>query len=125
MIDDLHAFCALVSVQTMNGGRGIGLTVAKEPTSITLDPESELERARDESNGGPVVEPRGGTRFRVIREADDPWATYDSAKLRAGLKKVVGHLSPEEGDLTIESIYRGREKVPAPHPPESVLVDSD
>jgi hypothetical protein len=46
----------------------------------------------------------------VIREAQDPWATYDPAKLRAGLKKVAGLLSPEEGDRIIEMIYRGREE---------------
>jgi hypothetical protein len=46
----------------------------------------------------------------VIREAEDPWATYDPAKLRAGLKKVAGLLSPEEGDHIIETIYRGREE---------------
>jgi hypothetical protein len=40
----------------------------------------------------------------VIREADDPWATYEPAKLRAGL------LSPEKGDWIFETIYRGREE---------------
>jgi len=36
----------------------------------------------------------GGSRFRVIRESDDPWATYDPARLRAGLQKVAGLLIP-------------------------------
>jgi hypothetical protein len=84
--------------------------MTKEPFTITIDPDSELGRALDETNGEPVVLLRGGTRFRVIREAEDPWATYDPAKLRAGLKKVAGLLSPEEGDRIIETIYRGREE---------------
>ena len=53
---------------------------------------------------------RGTSRFRVTREADDPWAHYDPAKLRAGLQKVAGLLTPEEGDRIIEAIYRGREE---------------
>jgi hypothetical protein len=46
----------------------------------------------------------------VNREADDPWSTYEPAKLRAGLKKVAGLLSLEEGDRIFETIYRGREE---------------
>jgi hypothetical protein len=84
--------------------------MSKEPLTITIDPDSELGRALDKTAGEPVVLLRGGTRFRVIREADDPWANYDPAKLRAGLKKVAGLLSPEEGDRIIETIYRGREE---------------
>ena len=84
--------------------------MTKEPFTITIDPDSELGRALEDTNGEPVVLLRGGTRFRVIREVEDPWATYDPAKLRAGLKKVAGLLSPEEGDRIIETIYRGREE---------------
>jgi hypothetical protein len=84
--------------------------MTKEPFTITIDPDSELGRALDETNGEPVVLLRGGTRFRVIREADDPWSTYEPARLRAGLKKVAGLLSPEEGDRIFETIYRGREE---------------
>jgi hypothetical protein len=78
--------------------------------TITIAPDSELARALDAGDAEPVVVLHGGNRFRVIRESDDPWATYDPAKLRAGLKKVAGLLSPEEGDRIIESIYRGREE---------------
>jgi hypothetical protein len=60
--------------------------------------------------GDPFLLRRGAARFRVIREADDPWATYDPARLRAGLERVAGLLSPEEGDCIIEEIYRGREE---------------
>ena len=84
--------------------------MSKEPLTITIDPDSELGRALDESADEPVVLVRGGSRFRVTRETDDPWAHYDPAKLRAGLKKVAGLLSPEEGDRITEAIYRGREE---------------
>jgi hypothetical protein len=84
--------------------------MAKAPLTITIDPNSELGRALDDAEGEPVVLLRGAARFRVIREADDPWATYDPARLRAGLERVAGLLSPEEGDRIIEEIYRGREE---------------
>ena len=86
------------------------LSMAKEPLTITIDPDSELGHALDKTDGRPVVLLRGGNRFRVTRDVDDPWAHYDPAKLRAGLKKVAGLLSPEEGDRIIETIYRGREE---------------
>jgi hypothetical protein len=84
--------------------------MTKEPLTITIDPDSELGRALDETTDDPVVLLRGTARFRVTREAADPWANYDPAKVRAGLKKVAGLLSPEEGDRIIEGIYRGREE---------------
>ena len=84
--------------------------MAKEPLTITIDPDSELGRALDETPDEPVVLVRGTSRFRVTREVDDAWARYDPAKLRAGLKKVAGLLTPEDGDRIIETIYRGREE---------------
>jgi hypothetical protein len=78
--------------------------------TITVDPDSELGRALDAANGNPIVLVRDGVRFRVTRDPDDPWASYDPEKLRAGQKKVAGLLTPEEGDRNIETIYRGREE---------------
>jgi hypothetical protein len=46
----------------------------------------------------------------VIREVDEPWSTFEPAKLKAGLKKVAGLLSSEDGDRVFETIYRGREE---------------
>lgn len=84
--------------------------MSKAPLTITIDSDSELGRALDEPADEPVVLVRGKARFRVIRETDDPWAHYNPEKVRAGLKKVAGLLTPEEGDRIIETIYRGREE---------------
>lgn len=78
--------------------------------TITISPDSDLARAIDEGVAESVVLVHGGNRFRVVREGADPWATYDPSRLRAGLKKVAGLLSPEEGERIIEAIYRGREE---------------
>lgn len=84
--------------------------MTKEPLTITIDPDSELGRALDDSDGALVILERGGTRFRVTRDPDDPWAQYDPEKVRAGLRKFAGMLTPEEGERIKEMIYRGREE---------------
>lgn len=84
--------------------------MAKEPLTITIDPDSELGRALDDSADEPVILIRDGTRFRVTRESDDPWANYDPESVREGLREIAGILSPEEGERMKELIYRGREE---------------
>ena len=84
--------------------------MASEPLTITVDPDSDLGRALEHSDDSPIIPVRDGARFRVTRDPDDPWANYDPEKVREGLKKVAGLLSPEEGDRIIEAIYRGREE---------------
>jgi hypothetical protein len=84
--------------------------MAKEPLTIVIDPDSELGRALDETDGEPVVLLRNGTRFRVTRDPDDPWANYDPEKVRDGLRKFAGMLTREEGERIKELIYRGREE---------------
>ena len=90
--------------------KGNAVALTKEPLTITIDPDSELGRALDETNEKPVVLLRGGKRFRVTPDPDDPWANYDPEKVREGLKKVAGLLTPEEAERIIEGIYRGREE---------------
>jgi hypothetical protein len=93
-----------------DAGRGAMTTMAKAPVTITIDPDSELGRALDESIDEPVVLQRGTTRFRVIRDPDDPWAQYDPDKIRAALRTYAGMITPEEADRIKEGIYRGREE---------------
>jgi hypothetical protein len=87
-----------------------------EPLTITIDPESELGRILEEHSDEPIVLLQGTSRFRVFREGvdpqanEDPWANYDPEKVREGLRKVAGLLSPEEGERMKELIYRGREE---------------
>jgi hypothetical protein len=84
--------------------------MTKDSLTITVDPDSELGRALDDTDGSPVVLERNGVRFRVTRDPDDPWAGYDPEKVRAGLRKFAGMLTPEEGERIKETIYRGREE---------------
>jgi hypothetical protein len=86
------------------------LATTKEPLTITIDPDSELGRALDEKDDRPIVLLRNGARFRVMREPDDPWSAYDPEKVRAGLRRFAGMLTPEEGERIKEAIYRGCEE---------------
>jgi hypothetical protein len=84
--------------------------MAKEPLTITIDPDSELGRALDETDGDPVVLVRGSARFRVTRDPDDPWASYDPDSVLEALHEIAGTLSADEGARMKELIYRGREE---------------
>jgi hypothetical protein len=84
--------------------------MGKEPLTITIDPDSELGRALDQTAGEPIVLLRNGTRFRVTLDADDPWANYDPESVLEGLHEIAGTLSPEEGERMKELIHRGREE---------------
>jgi hypothetical protein len=84
--------------------------MAKEPLTITIDPDSELGRALDQTGEVPIVLLRNGTRFRVTRDADDPWANYDPERVLEGLHEIAGTLSPAEGERMKDLIYRGREE---------------
>lgn len=83
---------------------------ARKPPLIHLDPESELARSLAAADDEPVLLESNGVRFRVIRIDDDPWAGYDPERVRAGLRKFAGMISPEEADRIKDLIYRGREE---------------
>ncbi len=83
--------------------------MANEPLTINVDPDSALARALDDAEA-PVVLERNGVRYRVSPETDDPWATYDPAKLRASLRRAAGTITPEEGERLKADLYRGREE---------------
>jgi hypothetical protein len=44
----------------------------------------------DEAEGEPVVLLPGASRFRVTRDPDDPWATYDPEAVLEGLCEIAG-----------------------------------
>jgi hypothetical protein len=84
--------------------------MATATRTITIDPESELGKALAEAKDTPVVLALDGLRFRVSRSDEDLWANYDPVRVREGLRKFAGTISPEEGERIKELIYRGREE---------------
>jgi hypothetical protein len=86
------------------------MSTAKAPRTITIDPDSELGRALEEPDEPSIVLVRDGRRYRVIRDAEDPWANYDPERVLEGLQEIAGTLSPAEGERMKELIYHGREE---------------
>ncbi len=80
------------------------------PKTIKVTPETSVGSLLDEAAAAPVVLETNGTRYRLVREPDDPWAGYDPERVREGLRRFAGTLSPEEGERIKRLIYRGREE---------------
>lgn len=80
--------------------------MTSQSRTITVEPESELARALDEA--AVIVLERNGVRYRLSREDDDPWANYDPAKVRAGLRRFAGLISREDAERLKADIYRAR-----------------
>lgn len=84
--------------------------MAATARTITIDPESELGKTLAEADGKPVFVVCDGVRFRVSRAEPDPWSDYDPEKVRDGLRKYAGIISPEDGERIKAMIYQGREE---------------
>lgn len=61
-----------------------------EPKVIPVDPESELGHILDEAAAGDVILDKAGMRFRLIRQADDPFANYDPERALAAFERAAG-----------------------------------
>ena len=84
--------------------------MASEPTTITVEAGSEIDRLLDEAAGGPVRLVRNGERFRLVREDDDIWTSYDPERAIAGRRAAAGSWSKADADRLKEYIYRAREE---------------
>ncbi|GIW03749.1 MAG: hypothetical protein KatS3mg059_0369 [Thermomicrobiales bacterium] len=76
---------------------------------IHVTPETKLGDLLDEAESIPVRVERGGVIYLLIREADDPWASYDPERLRAKVRQYSGILTLGEGDRLKAQIYHARE----------------
>jgi hypothetical protein len=56
--------------------------MASEPKTIEVKPGGELDRVLNEAQETPVRLVRGDDRFRLDRESDDIWESYDPALAR-------------------------------------------
>ncbi len=84
--------------------------MASEPTTITVEAGSELDRLLDEAAGGPVRLVRNADRFRLVREDDDIWAGYDPERARAGMRAAAGKWSDLDAEALKAYISLAREE---------------
>ncbi len=79
--------------------------MANEPLTIKVDPDSELARALKAADE-PVHLDVSGVVYRVSRENEDLWAGYDPAKVRAGLRRFAGLITPSDLPRAASSTWR-------------------
>lgn len=81
----------------------------REPRTINVEPESELDHLLDEAREAPVILTRNGVRYRLSIE-DDPWANYDPEAVRKAVRAIAGRWSEVDAERMKEAIYRSREE---------------
>lgn len=80
------------------------------PKPIPVDDETKLTTILDEAEANPVRLERDGVVYRVVREDADPWADYDPERVREGLRRFAGMITPEEAERMKALVYRAREE---------------
>ena len=75
--------------------------MAGEPFTIQIDPTSELARALVGADE-PVVLDSNGVRYRVLREQDALFESYDPSRVREALRKSAGAL----GGVNVTTLKR-------------------
>jgi hypothetical protein len=84
--------------------------MVSKPKAIKVTSDTDWPRLLDEAAASPVRVERNGVVFQLSREPDDARAGYDPERLRDGLRRFAGTLSPEEGERLKEQIYRSRDE---------------
>jgi hypothetical protein len=82
--------------------------MAKEPLTITVDPDSELARVLDAADARPVVLDSRGVRYRV--EPEDVFARYDPRQALAALRRGRGALKGVDTDKLLADLAEQREQ---------------
>jgi hypothetical protein len=90
----------------MAGGGG----VLRASRTIHVSEDSELARALEEVDEIPLRLEKDGVLYRVSREDEDLWASYDPAAALAGMADAAGALSPEDGERLKAYLYKAREE---------------
>jgi hypothetical protein len=81
-----------------------------EPKTIQVTAGSELARLVDAATDTPVILEKDGVRYRLSREPDDVWTSYDARAVRGAIRSAAGTLDAAEGEELKHSIYRAREE---------------
>ena len=78
--------------------------------TIRVTAETNLGSLLTEASDLPVLLEANGVVYRLSRESENSWAGYDPERVRAGLRKFAGMISPEDAKRLKEAICRGREE---------------
>lgn len=81
-----------------------------ELAPIHVNPDTDLTSVLVAAESAPVRLEKDGVIYRVVREDEDPWATYDPEAVRAGMWGAAGYLTADEAEKLKKYIYRAREE---------------
>ena len=84
--------------------------MAHELAPIRVSPDTDLSSVLAAAKNAPVRLEKDGVIYRVAREVEDVWDTYDAEAVRAGMRAAAGHLTPDEAEELKNYIYRAREE---------------
>jgi hypothetical protein len=77
--------------------------------TIHITDDTALADLLDDAVREPIILERNGDRFRLSL-VDDLFADYDPERVRDGLRRFAGTITPEEADRLRQIVYRGREE---------------
>lgn len=80
------------------------------PKLIPIDDETKLTAILGEAASHPIRLEHDGVVYRLVREDADPWVDYDPERVRAGLRRFAGMITPEEGERMKALVARAREE---------------
>jgi hypothetical protein len=82
--------------------------MASAPKTITVEPDSEVAQVLDQATEAPILIESRGTRFRVVREGEDPFANYDPERVRSALDRMFGTLKGIDVDAFLAELREQR-----------------
>ena len=83
--------------------------MARTLKTIHVTDDTALADLLDDAAREPIILERNGNRFRLSL-LDDLFADYDPERVRDGLRRFAGTITPEEADRLRQIVYRGREE---------------
>lgn len=83
--------------------------MARTLKTIHVTDDTALADLLDDAAREPIILERNGDRFRLSL-LDDLFADYDPERVRDGLRRFAGTITPEEADRLRQIVYRGREE---------------
>jgi hypothetical protein len=81
-----------------------------QPKTIRVNRDTELFSVLAEAKSTPVRLEKDGVIYLLTRDDDDLWRDYDPEAVRHALATHAGSISPEDGEMLKEYLYRAREE---------------
>jgi hypothetical protein len=82
--------------------------VAIAPKTVKVESDGEVAQFLSQVAESPVLVETNGTRYRIVREKEDPFANYDPERARAALDRFFGSLTGVDVEALLEELREQR-----------------